>query len=515
MKSKIVSREEAVAKIKDNDVVAGVGAQVNCCPEGLFIALEERFLHTGSPKNLTLIGACALGLGKTGGGNHLAHEGMLKKAVLGHFKPVALISKMVAEEKIEGYCIPQGVFTHLYRDIAAKKPGLLTEIGLGTFIDPRLQGGAANAISKDKVAELLNIEGKEYLLYKTFPIDIALIRGTTADSKGNVSLEKEPAELECLALAQAVRNSGGIVIVQVERIAADGAIPARNVRIPGAFVDYIVVCQDVDLEHRMTTGTTYHPSFSGELKTPYPSYEAQKHKDDITAVICKRAALEIISGDVINIGLGIPAGVAYEAHKSGILQETMMSVELGAFGGQPAAFPNFGAVWNPDAYIPQPSMFDFYHGGGLSVSFVGAGELDHQGNINVSKLGNEVGGTGGFIDITQPSQRIVFCMPFKDKDLEVKAEGGVLKIVREGLRVKCVRNSAHITFSGEYARKLGKKVLIVTERCVFSLEPAGVMLAEIAPGIRLEEDILKQMDFQPLIAEDLKIMPAGCFDGEA
>lgn len=521
MGNKIISVESAMDLLKDGDCIAITAAGLIGFPEYIARKLEERFLKTGHPKELTLYSGCGHGVPKKDwGDNHFAHIGMLKKVVCSHPDVVPKVRSMIEQNEIEAYVLPQGVLNQLYRCSAAKQPGLLSKIGIGTYIDPRQDGGKMNSITTKDIVRVMELDGDEWLFFESQPVTVAIIRGTTADENGNVSIEKEALKLEVLEVALAAKSSGGKVIVQVERVVNEGGIPAKNVVIPAELVDAVVIAENIEETHRMTDGTLYNPYMSGEIKGPISRVVPQDGVLTPADIICRRAVFELYEGAVVNVGVGVGAGVGNVAAVENIVDKVTFTLELGAIGGAPQGGPNFGSTLNPTAFLAHPSMFDFYHGGNLDITFLGAAQLDEEGNVNVSRFGGRPAGQGGFIDISQTSKKIVFCTYFKTKGFKATVDDEGLHIVSEGEVSKFVSKVEQITFNGKYSRERQQEVVIVTERCVFNLRKEGVVLTEIAPGIDLEKDVLAQMDFKPIVSENLKTMDArifrggrmGCFD---
>jgi propionate CoA-transferase len=510
MKSKVISKEQAVSLIKDGDTVAVGGFIGAGHPEEITLEIEKKYLETQSPKNLTLVYAAGQGDGKEKGLNHFGHEGLVSKVIGGHWGLAPKLQKLALENKIQAYNLPQGVISHLYRDIAAGKPGTITHVGLKTFVDPRDQGGKINDVTTKDIVKVINIEDKEFLLYKAFPIDIVILRATYCDEDGNASLEREAATLDATAMAQAAKNSGGKVILQVGKIVAKGSIDPRKVKIPGIYVDAIVVASGEN--NKQTFAEEYNPSYCGDVRVPVDSIGSLPL--DERKVIARRAAMELVPSAVTNLGIGMPEGVAMIANEEGIGNEMILTVEAGPIGGVPAGGLSFGASTNPESILDQASQFDFYDGGGLDVAFLGLAQCDKQGNVNVSKFGPKIAGCGGFINITQNAKKVVYCGTFKVGGLKVKVENEKLIIENEGKFNKFLKEVEQVTFSGEYAVDVEQPVLYITERAVFRLAKEGLVLEEIAPGIDLEKDILAYMEFEPIISPDLKFMDKRIFKNE-
>jgi propionate CoA-transferase len=470
----------------------------------LHAALEKRYVESQEPKGLTLIMCAGAGDSKGLGTGRLHHEGLLSRVIAANFGRMPKVAEAAQNNKIQGYNLPQGIISKLYRSCASGQPGLFSKVGLHTYIDPRHGGGKVNEATVDDIVKLVEFDGEEWLFYKATPINVALIRATSADPAGNLSMEKEALTLDCLAQAMAAHNNGGVVIAQVERVVAHGSLRPKDVRVPGILVDCIVVADPPEM-HRMNYGVHYNPALSGAIRVPV-DHIARMELDE-RKIIARRAAFELPLNGAINLGVGAPDGVASVASEEQVTSFLTMTTEAGAVGGVLASGSSFGSSVNADSVIDQNQMFDFYHGGGLDLTCLGVAEVDEKGNVNTSKFGGRLNGCGGFIDISQNSRAVVFAGTFTVGGLKIAIEDGQLRIVQEGRARKFVRNVEQITFSGPYAASKSQPVIYVTERCVFQLTPGGLELIEVAPGIDIERDILAHMDFVPIIHKPVPMDP--------
>ncbi len=506
---KLISHAEAAALVQDGWTVSTSGFTGSGHPEGLSTAIEQRFLQTGRPRALTLLYAAGQGDSATRGTGHFGHAGMLRRIIGGHWGVAPRLGALAVANKVEAYNWPQGVVAQLFRAIAAGKPGVISQIGLHTFVDPRYDGGRLNARTTEELVELITLRGQECLFYPAMPVHCAILRGTSSDPEGNISMEHEAFHSDVLALAQAAHNSGGIVIVQVKRMVGKHSIHPHLVRVPGILVDYVSVAED-PADHWQTYGEEYNPAYTGDRREQ--PHEVKVLPLDLRKLVQRRAMFELLkwTRPIVNLGTGMPAGVGQVAREEG-LADFVMTVESGPIGGTPAQPPSFGASANPDAILAHADQFDFYDGGGLDIAFLGLAEMDLHGNVNVSKFGDRVAGVGGFINITQTAKEVVFMGSLTAQGLQIETGGGRLRIVKEGAVKKVVRKVEHLSFNGPYTAGKGTKVLYVTERAVFELRGGWLTLTEIAPGIDLQRDVLNQLAAPVPVAADLKTMDERIF----
>ncbi|MBS0448232.1 MAG: acyl CoA:acetate/3-ketoacid CoA transferase [Proteobacteria bacterium] len=508
--SKVMSADAAAALVPDaaTVVVDGSGGGVNE-PGLVLAALKARFEREGHPRALTVVHPSGMGNAQGGGIDYLADPGLVSRAIGGHWQWCPGMQRLATSEQIEAYCLPQGVLSHLFRAIAGRKPGVITSVGLGTFVDPRIDGGRLNAKAKASLVEVLELKGEEFLFYPAFKVDVAVIRGTSADEAGNITMEGEGLFAETLSAAQAARNSGGMVIAQVKHLKPVGSLDPRQVKVPGIVVDAVVV----DPDQRLSFRTAEDPSLTGALRvpagdlTPLPLNERK--------VIARRAASELHAGDVANLGFGMPDGVATILAEEGLGHEVHFTLEQGHIGGVPATGDDFGMARNQHAMIDAGYQFDFYDGGGLDVAVLSFAQVDAHGNVNVSKFGGRIAGIGGFVNISQGAKRVVFIGTLRAGSQEFEFHDGGVRILREARAPKFVPDVEQISFSGVIARRWKVPVTYVTERAVFELAEDGLVLTEVAPGIDLERDVLSQMAFLPRVAQHLKTMDVRLFSAAA
>ena len=505
--ARVMTAAEAAAMIQDGYTVAisGNGAGM-ISAEAVLEALERRFLDTGHPRDLTLVHSLGLGDRQAMGTNRFAHEGMLKRAIAAHFTWSPRIQELIRENKIEAYCFPGGVIQHLLREIGAGRPGLFTHCGLETFADPRRQGGRCNNRSQAEMVELLTIDGEEVLRYKPFRVDAAIIRGTYADTRGNLSPEEEAVDMDIHSMALAAHNGGGVVIAQVRQVVDAGSLPARHVRVPGIMVDAVV-------EHaaqQQFYGLGYDPSVCGSKRAHLGALEVDLPSKLERRIVARRAALELRPGASLNFGFGMPGGIFGVMAEQGLGSDLWISVEQGTHNGRMLDDRLFGAARNADAILPSIEQFDYYSGGGIDITFLGMGEVDAEGNVNVSHLGGNLIGPGGFIEIAQNAKKVVFCGTFDGQGAKVRWADGRLEVAQPGKTRKFVRAVERVTFAAGHARRTAQEVLYVTERAVFRLGAQGLELIEVAPGIAIETDVLPYMDFPPVIG-NVGTMPAEVF----
>lgn len=499
---------EAVAVIEDGQTVAILGAGGGVCePDLLIRALGERFDETGRPVGLTLVHAFGLG-GKDDrtGLTPLAKPGLVKRAIGGHWGQTPAMCRLAADEEIEAYNLPLGVMTLLHREIAGGRPGLFSRIGLGTFVDPRIEGGRMNDRTSEPLVDLVDVDGEELLFYRGYRIDVALIRGSVADREGNLSVLGEPALLETLALASAAHSSGGKVIAQVRRQLEEGEwLPPAQVKVPATLVDRVVEFPGQWQTYEAADNAAYAGLERIELGARSPM--------DLTGrkVIARRAVVLFEPAAIANVGVGVPDGVGRVLAEEGCERDVTLTVEHGIFGGVSASGILFGATMNFDALVDTPDMMNFYHGGGLDLTFLGFAQVDASGNVNVSKYNGQIMGSGGFIDISQSAKKVVFCGTLTTGGLVTEVVDGRLRIDADGSTRKFVSQVDQITFSASEALRRGQEVFYITERAVFQLSETGLALIEVAPGVDVERDVIGRMDFRPEVGPDLKQMDPALF----
>lgn len=500
-----ISPDEAAGLLRDGDVLVVGGNGGTGVPEAILESLERRFIAEAGPAGLTLLHVTGIGAVTEKGLCRLAHDNLVSRVFGSNFGLQLPFMKLIVDGRMEGYNFPQGVMTQMFRAMAAKQPGVITHVGLHTYVDPRQEGGRMNTRTREPMIELIELAGREWLFYRAPTPNIAFLRGTSVDEDGYVSMEHEATTREDLSIAQAVHNAGGTVICQVKRQVKRGSLNPHMVKIPGFLIDHFVLVP----EQMQTYTTVYDPSRSGETRIPISALKP----DPLTEkrVIARRAALELRPGDIVNLGVGVSAMIPNVAAEEGIEDIMTLTVEAGVIGGVPGYAREFGTAYNPRAIIDQPYQFDFYDGGGLSCAFLSFAEVDAEGNVNVTRFGDRYDGAGGFIDITQNAKRLVFSGTLTGGGLDIAVGDGTLAIRREGKFKKFVPAVSQISFNGRLAREKGQDVTFVSERAVFKLENDGLVLIEIAPGVRLEEDVLDQMSFAPHVAPGLTLMDSKLF----
>jgi propionate CoA-transferase len=503
----VISAATAAALVADGKcvVVSGSGGG-HAVPEAVLAALGERFKAEGAPRDLTLIHVVGIGDRVAKGAAHFAAPGMVRRLITSALIDSPVFIDIAKRDEVQAYTLPQGVLAQMMREIAAGRPGVITRTGLHSFVDPRQQGGRQSPSAVDDLVELMMIDGDEWLRFKPFPVDVAILRGTTADEDGNVTMEEEAIPGEMLSTAQAARRGGGLVIVQVKRLAKRGTLPAREVKIPGILVDHVVV----DPAQRQTYATDYDPSFAGALRVPLAGVAPLPFSE--RKIVARRAAMELRPGDVCNLGAGISTGISAVAAEEQILERIILTNEQGFIGGAPLTGPDSGAAQNYDAMVDQPYQFDFYDGGGIDCAFLSFALVDPEGNVNISRFAGKIVGIGGFINISQNAKKVVFSGTFTAGGLKVACADGRLRIIEEGRHPKFVSAIEQICYNGAFARREGRAALFVTERAVFRVAEGALELTELAPGIDLERDVLAHMAFRPTISDNLKTMDRRLFE---
>ena len=509
-----IDAREAVAMIPDNSTLCTIGMSLVSACETILKEIERQFLENGHPNNLCLLHTCGQAAMKQPFGiQHLAHEGLLRRIIGGHWGQASRIMEMISENKIEAFNLPQGQMANMFHSMALREPGKLSKVGLDTYIDPRIEGGKMNQKARDSgydVVDIVIVAGEEYIRYKEVPINTLLIRGTTADENGNITTTEEAMMLEVFPAVMACKRYGGKVICQVKRLAKAGTLSCKEVTVPGNFIDAIVVCPDPEHEHRQTYSWVYDPSYSGQAIAPESSSEPAP--SGIRKFIARRAMTELVPNQTINIGTGIPNDVIGPIiAEENVADKVLVTVESGIYGGVPAETIDFGIAMNAVALVYHDRQFEFYNGTGVDFTFMGAGEMDPSGNVNATRMGNKSPGAGGFIDITATAKYVIFCSTFTGGGLEVSFDENGVHILKEGKFKKLVNKVQQISYSAKIARANGQKMLYVTERAVFEMTDEGPMLVELAKGIDLQKDVLDQMEFRPLIAEHLRETPVSLY----
>jgi acyl CoA:acetate/3-ketoacid CoA transferase len=518
VRSKVISIETVGELIPDDAVVTVSSSSGLGCPDATLRAIGNHFQAKGAPRNLTTLHPIAAGdMYGIEGIDHIAQPGLLKRVIAGSFPsgpsnlPSPKIWQMIIEDQVEAYNVPSGILYHMHRESAAGRPGVLTKVGMDTFVDPRRNGARMNKCAPEGIVRLVQFEGDEWLFFPSIPPDVAIIRATTSDERGNLTMEHEGAYLGALDQALAARSNRGIVIAQVKRLTAFGTLRPQQVRVPGVLVDYVVI----DPDQQQTTHTPYNPAISGEVFRPLWDFKPIDWGTD--KIIARRAALELCHEDVVNLGFGICALVPRILLEENLHGEVTWVIEQGAVGGMPLLGFAFGCASNADAILASPDQFTFFQGAGFNSSCLSFLQVDQHGNVNVSRLAlrpHVTAGCGGFVDITAAAPEILFCGYFTAGGLDLRIENNQLRIAKEGKNKKFIPEVEHVTFSGRRARDQKQRALYITERCVLSLEPEGLTVIEIAPGIDLTRDVLAQADIPLRVSESLKEMDKRIFQPE-
>ena len=508
-KPQFIDAKQAVDYIADGSTLCTIGMTLISASESILKEIERRYLEEGHPKDLTFVHTCGQAAMKVPGGmTHLAHEGLLKRVIGGHWGQSPMMMDLISGNKVEAYNLPQGQMANMFHSMALREPGKLSKIGLGTYIDPRIEGGKMNQRTKDcgdEVVAIVTVDGEEYIQYKPIPIDTLVIRGTYCDENGNLNTEEEGMVLEVLPAVMAAKRWGGKVIAQVKGVVKNGTFKTKEVTVPGVLIDAVVVCDNPFEDHKQTYSWYYDPSYAGIVRVPETAVKAIPLNE--RKVIGRRALMQLEKDAIINIGTGIPNDVV-----GPILAEEQandmvsVTVESGIYGGTPAPTIDFGIACNAEALIGHDRQFEFYTGTGVDYTFMGAGEMDASGNVNATRMGTKAPGCGGFIDITTTAKNVVFCSTFTGGGLKVdfdEATGVTIK--QEGKFRKLVKSVQQISYNGQLALERGQRMWFVTERCVFELTKDGVKLVEVAKGVDVQKDILDMMDFKPLIADELRV----------
>lgn len=506
-----MSAEDAAKLIRDDSTVATIGMTLVSASESILKAVEKRFLEENTPRNLTLVHSCGQS-DRDRGIQHFAHEGMLKRIIGGHWGLQPKMMELISQNKILAYCIPQGQFAQLYRSMAGGEPGKITKVGLGTFVDPRMEGGKMNEITKEApdISDVIQIDGEDYMRYRPIPLDYVIIRGTAVDEMGNLTTEEEAMNLEVFSAVMACKKFGGKVIAQAKYKVQNGQLHCKKVTVPGVFIDAVVICPEPETDHRQTHSFAFDPAYCGDIKVPVSNSDVLPLT--VRKLIGRRALMELQRDDVLNVGTGIPNDVIGPIiSEEKISEEVTITVESGIYGGIPLGGVDFGIAKNNFALIRHDDQFDYYNGAGVDITFMGAGQVDPEGNVNATRLGPMPAGAGGFIDITTNAKHVVFCSTFTGKGLLCEFKNQKLQILKEGSLIKFVDHVDQISYNGKIAQKKKQKMHYVTERAVFELGEDGLVLTEIAPGIDLQTQILDLMEFKPQISPDLKEMSKELF----